>query len=229
MLRRLLLRDWILHRHALVPVLAIYTAFQTYFVLQVNSPRAWVVFTAIYISFLTITPFTRDDKYRAVAWSCTLPVSRAELVRARYVGVWFVLAAGFLIAYSLAGLVPGSKLAGAFLADPETLLLGGAVASIVLVFVLPFTIRFGILGVVIGLAGLQLLAAAAFVTAKLTGGLNRIEGGVAGVFRPLVDGIVAVRESLEPAGFFLAALTVLVLLNWAGYRLALALFRRREL
>lgn len=229
MLRKLLLREWILHGYGLIPILAIFGVFQIYFVLRVSGVRPWLVFTAVYVSFLTIIPFTRDDKYRATAWACTLPVSRADLVRARYVGVWLIAAAGFGLSLLLAATLPGSRMIGELRADPEALLLGAAVTSVVLLFVLPFTIRFGLLGVMIGLIGLQILSAGAFVAGKLTVGLNRIEGGVAAAFRPLIEGILATRESLGPTGFNLAALLALLMLNWIGYRLALALFRRREL
>ncbi len=229
MLRRLLLRDWILHRRALVPVAAIFAAFQVYFVLNADKPRLWLVFTSIYVSFLTVVPFTRDDRFRSVAWSCTLPVSRSDLVRARYAGAWVLVAAVFLLAFALAALVPGSKLSGSLPADPEALLLAGAVVSIILLLLLPFTIRFGFLGIVIGLAALQILIAAAFVASKMTGRQDEVEGSVAAVFRPPIDGILAARESLGSPAFFLAAFLSLLLLNWAGYRLALALFRRREL
>jgi hypothetical protein len=229
MLRRLLLREWILHGRALATIVAIFAAFQVYFVLNADKPRLWLVFTSVYVSFLTVVPFTRDDKFRSVAWSCTLPVSRSDLVRARYAGAWILVAAAFLVAFALAALLPGSKLSGALPADPEALLLSGVVVSLMLALLLPFTIRFGFLGLVIGLAALQILAAALFVASKTTGRQDQVEGGVGAVFRPLIDGIVAARESLGPPGFFLAALLSLVLLNWAGYRFALALFRRREL
>lgn len=229
MLRRLLLRDWILHRRALGPITAVFAAFQVYFVLNADKPRLWLVFTSVYISFLTVVPFTRDDKFRSVAWSCTLPVSRSDLVKARYAGAWILVAAVFLLAFALAALVPGSKLSGALPADPEALLLAGAVVSVILLLLLPFTIRFGFFGILIGLVALQILIAGTFVVSKLTGRQDRVEGGVASVFRPLIDGVAAARESLGPSAFFLAVLLSLVLLNWAGYRVALALFRRREL
>jgi hypothetical protein len=229
MLRKLLLRDWILHRNGLIIVMAIFAAFQVYFVLEVSGPRPWLVFTAVYIAFLTIFPFTRDDKFRSTAWSCTLPVSRAELVRARWLAAWLIVATGFAIGILLAAVLPGSRLFAALLADPEALLLAGAVVTVVLLMLLPFTIRFGILGVMIGLVGFQLLGAGAFVAAKLTGGLDGVEGGVAGAFRPLIDGILGARTSLGVPGFALAALAVLFLLNWAGYRLSVTLFRRQEL
>lgn len=229
MLRRLLLRDWILHRRAYVPIVAIFAAFQVYFVLNADKPRLWLVFTSVYISFLTVVPFTRDDRFRTVAWSCTLPVSRSDLVKARFAGAWVLVAAVFLVAFALAALVPGSKLSGVLPADPEALLLAGAVVSFILILLLPFTIRFGFLGIVIGLVALQILIAGSFVVSKATGRQDQVEGGVAAAFWPLIDGIVAARESLTPPWFFLAALLSLILLNWVGYRFALALFRRREL
>ncbi len=113
MLLRLLQRDWFLHRRALLTVILIFSAFEVYFVLVANHPRTWLVFTCIYISFFVIVPMTRDDKFRALAWTGSLPVTRADLVRARYVGSWVIVALAFLTVLALAALLPGSKIAPA--------------------------------------------------------------------------------------------------------------------
>jgi len=228
MLLRLLQRDWFLHRRALLTFILIFSAFEVYFVLVANQPRTWLVMTCIYISFFVIVPMTRDDKFRALAWTGSLPVTRADLVRARYVGSWVIVALAFLTVLALAALLPGSKIAPAMPVDMRSLLLAATVITIILFLLIPFTIRFGLMGVFVGLAALQLIGAGLFVFAAATGSFEAVEGGIAAIFRPPIAAVVAIRESLPRAAFNLVALLVLVLINWVGYRLALALFRQRE-
>jgi hypothetical protein len=228
MLLRLLQRDWFLHRRALLTVILIFSAFEVYFVLVANHPRMWLVFTCIYISFFVIVPMTRDDKFRAFAWSRTLPVTRSDLVQARYVSSWVIVGGAFLSALALAAFLPGSKVAPALPLDPRSLLLAATVITIIFFLLIPFTIRFGLMGVFIGLAVLQLVGAGLFVFASLTASFDAVEGTIAGIFKPPIAAIAAIRSTLPSAAFNLVALLTLILINWVGYRLALALFRRRE-
>lgn len=228
MLLELLQRDWYLHRRALLMVILIFSAFEAYFVLVANHPRSWLVFTCIYISFFVIVPMTRDDKFRAQAWASTLPVTRADLVRARYVASWVIVALALLAVMVLAALLPGSKLASALPVDPRSLLLAATVITIIFFLLIPFTIRFGLMGVFIGLAAIQLVGAGLFVFAASTGSFEAVEGGVAAVFKPPIAAVAAIRNSLPSMAFNIVALIALALINWVGYRLALALFRRRE-
>ena len=228
MLLRLLQRDWFLHRRALLAVILIFSAFEVYFVLVANQPRMWLVFTCIYISFFVIVPMTRDDKFRAFAWTATLPVTRSDLVRARYVSSWVIVAIAFLSALALAAFLPGSRVASALPLDFRSLLTAATVVSIIFLMLIPFTIRFGLMGVFIGLAVIQLIGAGLFVFASLTASFDAVEGTIASIFKLPIAGIGAIRNSLPSAAFNLVALLTLILINWVGYRLALALFRRRE-
>jgi hypothetical protein len=228
MLPKLLQRDWFLHRRALLTVILIFSAFEVYFVLVANHPRTWLVFTCIYVSFFVIVPMTRDDKFRAFAWTATLPITRSDLVRARYVSSWAIVVIAFLSALALAAFLPGSKVAPVMPVDPRSLLLAATVITIIFFLVIPFTIRFGLMGVFIGLAVIQLIGAGLFVFASLTASFEAVEGTIASIFKPPIAGIAAIRNSLPSAAFNVLALLALVLINWVGYRFALALFRRRE-
>ncbi len=112
--------------------------------------------------------------------------------------------------------------------DPRSLLLAATVITIIFFLLIPFTMRFGLMGVFIGLAALQLLGAGLFVFAAATGNFETVEGSVAAIFKPPIAAVAAIRESLPRAAFNVAALLMLVLINWLGYRLALALLRQRE-
>lgn len=221
----LLRRDWILHRRALLPAALIFATFQVYFVIVANHPTLWLVLTCIYMSFLTVIPLNRDGKFRALAWSCTLPVTRADLARGHYMTAWTLAAGLFLVALALAAFVPGTKLSAAMFLNPNRLLLAAGITAFILALLLPFTIRFGLIGILLVLVVLQIVGAVTFVVAETTGSMDIVEGRVGAAFRALADGAAELPEILSIPVFLLA----LVLVNWASYKIAVALFRRRDL
>jgi hypothetical protein len=225
----LLRRDLILHRRALLPSVLIFAAFQVYFVMVANHATLWLVFTCIWMTFITVVPLNREDKFGTRAWSCTLPVSRADLMRGHYVTAWATVVGMFVVALALAAFVPGSRLSVSMLLSPDRLLLAAGITTFILALLLPFTVRFGFMGVMMLLVVLQILGAAMFVVAKTTGSMDAVESGIAAPFRALAAGIAALRETLPLIVFQLAILLALVLVNWASYRISLAYFRRRDL
>jgi len=177
-----------------------------------------------------VVVFVREDKFRATGWGCTLPVTRRELVLARFIESWIMVLVALAGALSLTALLPGSAVSPHAVLQPTSLLICATVVTLVLALMQPFTIRFGFLGVMILVIGMQVLGVVVLTIATAT----RPKGGGSG--RPILDAlsslgdrILAVREALSPAGFALAVVVSLVALNWAGYRLAVFMFRRREL
>jgi hypothetical protein len=230
MLHKLLMREWILTRRALLTIAGIYLAFEAYFVCRTSSARQYLIFAAIYASFLTLTLFLREDKFRAASWSCTLPISRRDLVRARFLGAWILVMGNLALALVLARIMPGRAVQAAAVLDPATLFLAAFAVTIVLALMLPFAIRFGLLGVMIFLVGTQLLGTTVLLIAVRTRGRARASKGMlAGGIEVLTEALVALRDFLSPPIFYLAAAVVLIIVNWLGYRLAVAMFRRLEL
>ena len=122
MLHRLLMREWILTRRALLLIIGIYTFFQAYFVCRAGSAREWLVSAAVYASFLSLTLFIREDTFHAAAWSCTLPIRRQDLVQARFLAAWIMVAGALSLGLAMAGVMPGSRVV-LFLAGHSNLLL----------------------------------------------------------------------------------------------------------
>jgi hypothetical protein len=230
MLHKLLHREWILIRRALLAIVGIFVAFQAYFVCRASSPRQYLIFAAVYAAFLTLTLFLREDKFHATAWSCTLPICRQDLVRARFFGAWIFVTGNLVLALVLAGIMPGSAVQVADAFDPATLFLAAVAVTIILALMLPFAIRFGILGVMIFLVGFQIIGTVVLLVAVYRRGSTGASKGIlAAGIESLSDGFVALRQLLSPPGFYLAAAIALIIINWLGYRLAVELFRRREL
>jgi len=232
MLPKLFIRDWILNRKIVLINFAVFSAFQVYSATQVSSARVWLVFASIYASFLAVTIFIREDKFGATGWACTLPVTRRELVLARFIEAWVMVLVALGAMTLLAAVVPGSVVSPADLLQPSTLLISATIVTLVLSLMQPFTIRFGFLGVMIFLIGMQVLGVV-LLTALMA---LRRSGVLSGSGRPIADaistlgsGLASVREALSPTPFVLLLLIVLLLTNWLGYRSAVFLFRRREL
>ena len=230
MLHELLLRDWILHRRVLLITYGMFGAFQIYSSISVSSPRVWLVFASIYAGLLTVVPFAREDKFRSTAWTCTLPVTRTQIVRARLIGAWVLVLAALAAAAVLASIVPGSQVNAMTVLTPANLLAAGTAITLIFSLMLPFTIRFGLMGVLIFGVVAQLLGGGLL----MIGMISRNRGGGSGrslfaALTPIAEFVRGAHETLPAVAFYLLALCVLAAVNWLGYRLALALFARREL
>jgi hypothetical protein len=103
--------------------------------------------------------------------------------------------------------------------------------TLIVAVMLPFTIRFGLMGVLMFGIVAQLLGGGLLVVAMLSN--SRGKGGTG---RPILDalssvteGLVAARAALSPVVFQILVLAIFVALNWFGYRFSTFLFRRIEL
>jgi ABC-type transport system involved in multi-copper enzyme maturation permease subunit len=228
MLPKLFVRDWILNRRVVLLNFAVFGAFQVYSLMRVDSSRAWLVFATIYASFLAVTIFIREDRFGATGWTCTLPVTRRKLVLARYLESWVMVLLALGATTLLAAVLPGSVVHPAEVLRPSTLLIAATIATLVLSLMQPFTIRFGFLGVMIFLVGMQVLGVALLTVLLVLRGSGRGRP-VVDAFSSLGDALIAVREALSPTSFVLLLLVTLILTNWLGYRSAVFLFGRREL
>lgn len=230
MLPRILHREWILHRQVLMLMFGIFGAYQIYAVLNVNSARAWIVFATVYAAFLTAALFIREDKFRATGWTCILPIKRIELVRARFVASWVMVVAALAGSALLAAVMPGTKFAVSEIFDTSTLLIIATLTTLIFAWVLPFSIRFGMVGIMIFLVGAQIGG----VLLLLIGSrINRASGNggrpIRTALAAISDTLVGAREALSPALFVVVVIVVLAITNWLAYRFAAFLFDRREL
>ena len=96
--------------------------------------------------------------------------------------------------------------------------------GLVVASLLPFTLRFGMSGVLVFLVSAQLAGIVALLVAAMFGGL----GGPGTTVRSAVKAVVRMRDALGPAGFSAAAIAAVLLLNLASYRLSARIYRRRE-
>jgi hypothetical protein len=223
-------RDWILNRVPLSIAVFVFATFQILLVqVPIDLPYIWVFITCTWAAFLTIGPLGRDEKYRGAAWSCTLPVSRREIVRARYIGAWSLAAVAYLVAVAVALISPGSKVSIPFALALDTLLIGAVILSAILAFMLPCVVRYGMKGLLVLLLPINIFLPMTFVVSKATGTQDSLEGSFLTGLQALAALIAGIRDGLSRPLFYIAVLMLLFAINWASYRIAVALFLRREL
>ena len=97
--------------------------------------------------------------------------------------------------------------------------------GLTIAIVVPFTIRFGMNGLLFGLVGLQALGMVLFLLVAVTGGMDGVERAVTSV----VDAVGSYHERVGPAGFAATVIFGVGLLNWVSWRASRRIFRARDL
>lgn len=225
MLRKLVARDLRLTRTPLLANAAVGTAFLVYSALSVSSARVYAVFAAIMMAFLQVIVIAREDLAKAAGATCVLPVSRDEVVRARFAGAWLLMGGGLVAAFSVGALVPGSRVGGLALLAPGVLLSAVTVLALAAALLLPLVVRFGFAGVIAFLVTSQGVG----LVLMLTTMARRRPRAAPGFAGRLSEAVASVTDALGPAVSAAVLVAALVLLTFVSYRVCLALFRRREL
>ena len=115
-MRDIMRMDLILNRNYLLVNGGIFGAFLLYMVWEgPSSPIVYAVFSSIWMCFLPVTIVTREDKAKATALACSLPVTRRTIVLSRYVLAFAMTGTGLALAWSLAAWLPGSVMSPAIL------------------------------------------------------------------------------------------------------------------
>jgi uncharacterized protein YhhL (DUF1145 family) len=181
-------------------------------------------FAALMMAMLPATLITQEDKFKAMTLGCSLPVSRKAIVQARFVLALGMSLTGILGAFVLGVLVPSSRYAFGDLFAGIPLITAITWAGVLLSLFLPFTLRFGLKGLMIFIVVMQVLGVALLTLARLSrSSMDRvIIEGIAGFFSRLY-------ASLGPNGFNLFMVAAISLLLSASYLVSVRLFVRREL
>lgn len=188
------------------------------------SARAVGFFAGLMAAVFPITLVTREDKSNALALSCSLPVTRRTVVRARYVFGIALAVGGVLLALSVAALLPASSLTAAALFGGGPLLLALSLALLFMGLMLPFALRYGAMGLIGLMVALQVVGVVLLVVTQITGSnadVRLIDG--------VVGGVRSLRETLGGLGFTALLWAALAVFMAGSYQLAVFVFERREL
>jgi hypothetical protein len=186
----------------------------------------WSGWVSVPCALLPVIMLVREDKFRAGALACSLPVKRETIVASKYVGGWMVALSAVAIAMlTMAAL----SLFGARPLLPPTPMLPATVVTVVgiaLALMMPVAIRFGAAGVIGLLVGLQLLGVIVLLASALFGvpAILGIESAVRGI----AHGGAWLRAAIGPVAFAGVLVTGVIALNYASFRFSSWLYGRRE-
>jgi len=184
----------------------------------------YVAWVTLMCAMLPVSIIAKEDKFAATTLTCSLPVTRRSIVNARHLGGWLIGGGSAAIVLMLGLAVPrfrelwGEGSVGAIMTS--FVVIGLVIAAFV-----PFTIRFGLTGVLAGMVALQILGVVAFMTVLVTGGIGDIENTV----RAIVDAVKDYHEQVGPALFTATLVAAIAAINWASWALSQRIFRSRDL
>lgn len=229
MLRELMWREWVLNRPALAPMLLVFALVQIVAVqFIIDAPRLPLFLGCMWACVLIMVPFAREHQFRAVAWSCTLPAARADLLRARYLSSWILVVVLLLSASVATVLARGRESLATRPFDLDAALVAAAAVAVFIALMFPPVARYGPKGAAFLLIGLNVLLPLVFVVSKVTGTQDSVEGVVLGAFASLMGRVAGVKASMPALFFYPAVVALFALVNGISYRVAAALFRNRE-
>jgi hypothetical protein len=222
---RVMRMDLIMNRTALLANLVIMTGFLAFMCSweEGASKGAFAFFAGIMMAFIPVMIVTREDKFKAMALGCSLPVTRETIVRARYVLAVGSSVLGISLALTVGSLIPTSNFGAGELFQMGVVFLALSVTTLVVAILLPFTLRFGAMGLILVLVFFQVLGIVALTLAKAT---------ESSADKRLIDSIIQGVGDLYawagPVGFYPGLLAFLSVVLLVSYALSVRVFRTRE-
>ena len=186
-----------------------------------------LAFGSAIAGFLPIMICGRDDRFRTNAFACALPVSRREIVLARYLLCPVLFPAWTLCLVILLWTFSGFRLPAELL-RPDAYVTALAVQALAVAVFVPLMLRFGFKGFLYGLIGLQVLGMLVLVVGSrvgLAGGISAFEGAI-GRIGP---GVRDLRARVGDAAFFPAAFAAIAAMLGLSYLVSNLLYQRRDL
>jgi len=224
MLRKLFMKDVILNGKVFLGLLWLFV-WVAYAARDLNGAGMATVLGGVAATLMTVTLGAREERFHAAAVSLSLPITRREFVRYRYLAGHLVGVAAFILTCVLMAIVPWSKPTAAQIFDPRTMMFALVAVSLTIAFGLPFVLRFGVVGLFVGLGSLQLIGLATFLLgAAVSGAL-----GIRGVFVACERIIISTHQGLGSAAYAAELLAAVALVTWMSYRVSLWLIERRDL
>jgi ABC-type transport system involved in multi-copper enzyme maturation permease subunit len=185
-------------------------------------PQLYAGFAAVVCSIIPLTLVAREDKFRTAALTCSLPVTRDAIVSARYWGGGLAALAGTILILAAGYLLPQTGFAARG-GVGTALLAAFVVLGLVQATLLPFTIRYGLVGLLLFMVALQVLGIVVFMAAMLLG-----HDLLRGLIQALGAALHAVRDRAGAGGLAALLVTATLLLNLASHDLSRRLYRARE-
>jgi hypothetical protein len=224
---RLIRKDLLLNRGLLIAIFGSVVANVLIWAIEGGQAGFILAFGSAITGFLPIMISGRDDRFRTNAFACALPVSRRQIVLARYLLCPVLFPAWTLCLVLLLWAFSGFRLPAELL-RPDAYVTALAVQVLAVAAFVPLMLRFGYKGFVYGLIGLQVLGLLVLIVGSrvgLAGGISAFEGAI-GRIGP---GVRDLRARMGDASFFPAAFAAVTAVLGLSCLLSCGLYQRRDL
>ncbi len=226
---KLIRKELIFNRNSLLLILAIMTGFLMFFLARTEHFKSagFMMFSAFYVgASLCLTLMAQEDKFKTAALTCSLPCRRRDVVRARFILTWALMLATLAYTTFLAAVLPFSRAEIGSALSLKVILVTLLILTVIFAVMLPFIIRFGVMGVMAVLVSAQLLGVITLFLASF------FKTGRGSLLSPLGAAIRGLKflagPDSRPVHLVLAAAAILAL-NAASLFISQALYARKEL
>jgi hypothetical protein len=201
-------------------------AYAVYMPLRNVSPGFLMVSIGIISAFIPISFQAKEDRFKGAALNCSLPTSRSQLILARYVTGWLMMMAGIFLTIAILLMIPSGRVMILSLLTLRSLILWIFIMSLIFSLILPFTMRFGFIGVMVFLVSVQILGILMLFVAQIfrwkINAVRALINGISGLVRPL-------KAGLGETGFLLLGVLFILIMNVLSFFISRHLFARKDL
>lgn len=220
---RLMRKDLMLNWYMVLLLFALTAGMTLYMGADDTPPLEPLAIVMVASSVMGLTLPAREDRFKASGFTCTLPVTRRRVTLARY--LLSVLQFPVLLAFIVLVLAAarGFRLSAEIL-RPGSILFLLAVYLLTLSIFYPFTVRFGFLGLMVGLVAFQVagLALMALVSRRAHVNIVSLAGAISSPLRDL-------EAAVGTAAYFGIVLAALACLYGASFLVSDAVYRRKDM
>ncbi len=196
----------------------------------------------IYIVILVISPITLEDKLKTWSLVASLPTSRTRTVMARYIFAAFIIFVMVFILF-LYGFLLDSLMTSNYISFSESFSFGQLIsvffiATLLTSVLIPFTYKFGAMGLVYGLGAGVLLSTViflilglglrdTFIMKAISGFIEMLEnGGISDLYKNF-SGIFA-SSNIQNIITTLLMLIIMTLAMFISFKISVFIYSRKE-
>jgi len=223
--RNLILKDLILNKKFLSYVGLFYILYVGVFGSRIDNPKVDIIFITFLSFILPVMIYTREDKFKATVVSCSLPATRRQIILARYILGWLLMLIIYVLDMMAILVAPGHKLGAADLFNARTIFLALALMTLYFSILMPFLIRFGMVGFFVFLISLQVLGVITLTLASKKMLNLDIKAWVAAIN----NAFMSLNARLGTPGYYAFLLAMMLLLSLGSFVCSVFIFKRKDL
>lgn len=187
-------------------------------------------FSLVFLSFVlplfcAASIQAREEKFKVWTLNCSLPTNRKTIVLARLITSWSLIFAAWLFGLLFSALFQENPAFLSQFLEPRSILIFLLFSSLFLAFLLPFVIRFGISGVILGLVVLQVLGV---ITLLLSSASSNKENILRSFLHTIINAVKFFLDHDPTPGFLLLLLVSAAAVNIFTLKFSQFLFARRD-